>query len=119
MMSRFATPPASLANQSGVGHGHVHSRQAVVIRESEVFRQCIVRVSDGIDYPYANMFEEIVLNYHSDSVQSFRNYKKMAERAMDQVSDKEFFAAIDDEANSIAVIVKHLAGNLISRWTDF
>ena len=63
--------------------------------------------------------QEIIENFHSDAVQSFRNYKKMAERAMEQVSGEEFFTAIDEEANSIAVIVKHLAGNLISRWSDF
>jgi hypothetical protein len=65
------------------------------------------------------MMENIVRNFHSDAVQSFRNYKKLAERAMDQVSDEEFFATIDDEANSIAVVVKHIAGNLVSRWSDF
>jgi len=58
-------------------------------------------------------------NYHTDAVQSFRNYKKMAERAMEQVSDEDFFALIDPEANSIALVVKHIAGNLRSRWTDF
>jgi hypothetical protein len=58
-------------------------------------------------------------NYHSDSLTSFRNYKKLAERAIEQVSDKEFFVAIDEEANSIALVVKHIAGNLRSRWTDF
>lgn len=63
--------------------------------------------------------KEIIENYHSDAVRSFRNYKKMAERAIEQVSDEEFFAAIDAEANSIGVIVKHIAGNLRSRWTDF
>lgn len=61
----------------------------------------------------------IAENYHSDSLTSFRNYKKLAERAIDQVADDEFFATIDDEANSIALIVKHIAGNLRSRWTDF
>ena len=65
------------------------------------------------------MIEDIVRNFHADAVESFRNYKKMAERAMEQVSDEEFFVAIDEEANSIGIIVKHLAGNLISRWTDF
>jgi hypothetical protein len=58
-------------------------------------------------------------NYHSDALTSFRNYKKLAERAIEQVSDKEFFVAIDEEANSIALVVKHIAGNLRSRWTDF
>lgn len=58
-------------------------------------------------------------NYHSDAVKSFKNYKKLAERAIEQVSDEEFFAAIDAESNSLALIVKHLAGNLHSRWRDF
>src|SRR5436190_7194811 len=58
-------------------------------------------------------------NYKADALASFRNYKKMAQRAIQQVSDDEFFRTIDAEANSIAVIVKHIAGNLHSRWTDF
>ena len=50
-------------------------------------------------------------NYHADALQSFRNYKRMAERACEQVSDEEFFMQVDEESNSIAVIVKHIAGN--------
>ena len=65
------------------------------------------------------MSEQLISNYQADALQSFRNYKKLAERAIEQVSDDEFFAAIDNEANSIGVIVKHIAGNLRSRWTDF
>jgi hypothetical protein len=65
------------------------------------------------------MQSKIVENYAKDALTSFRNYKKLAERAIEQVSDDEFFAMIDDEANSIALIVKHIAGNLRSRWTDF
>ena len=63
--------------------------------------------------------KNIVENYHVDALKSFRSYKGLAERAMEQVSDEEFVEAIDAEANSIAVIVKHIAGNQISRWTDF
>ena len=63
--------------------------------------------------------KEIVTNFHNDALGSFRNYKKLAERAIEQVSDEEFFTALDAEANSIAVVVKHIAGNLHSRWTDF
>jgi uncharacterized damage-inducible protein DinB len=66
-----------------------------------------------------HMHKEIITNYHSDALESFRNYKKLAERAIEQIDDDEFFSAIDEEANSIAVVVKHIAGNLISRWTDF
>jgi len=62
---------------------------------------------------------EIISNYRSDAIASFRNYKSLAEKAVDQVSDAEFFAAIDAESNSIAVMVKHIAGNLDSRWRDF
>src|SRR5258706_4648122 len=65
------------------------------------------------------ILEDIIKNYHSDALKSFRNYKKMAERAIEQTNDEEFFALIDAEANSIAVIVKHIAGNALSRWTDF
>jgi uncharacterized damage-inducible protein DinB len=64
------------------------------------------------------MSQEIVENYLSDATGMFRSYKKLAERAIEQVSDEEFFASIDTEANSIAVVVKHIAGNLRSRWTD-
>jgi Protein of unknown function (DUF1572) len=52
-------------------------------------------------------------------VKEFRNLKTMAEKAMAQVSDKDFFRRIDSESNSIAILVKHLAGNMRSRWTDF
>jgi hypothetical protein len=65
------------------------------------------------------MNDSIISNYLSDAIKSFRNYKTMAEKAMAQVSDEEFFEALNEEANSIAVIVKHIAGNLRSRWTDF
>jgi hypothetical protein len=61
----------------------------------------------------------IVENYRADAIQSFRNYKKLAERALEQISADDFFQQIDPESNSIAVIVKHIAGNLHSRWRDF
>jgi hypothetical protein len=60
-----------------------------------------------------------IANYHSDALRTFRQYKQLAERAIEQVNDEQFFALIDPEANSIAVIVKHIAGNLHSRWRDF
>ncbi|MGC2237560.1 MAG: DinB family protein [Pyrinomonadaceae bacterium] len=65
------------------------------------------------------MTEQIIKNYLSDAIASFRNYKNLAEKALAQISDEEFLVSIDAEANSIAVIVKHIAGNLRSRWTDF
>jgi len=65
------------------------------------------------------MTEQIVKNYLSDAVESFRSYKKMAEAAMAQITDEEFFKTIDAESNSVALIVKHIAGNQRSRWVDF
>jgi uncharacterized damage-inducible protein DinB len=58
-------------------------------------------------------------SYLEDSFTVFRYYKNLAERAMAQVTDEELLAVLDDEMNSIAVIVKHMAGNMRSRWTDF
>lgn len=63
--------------------------------------------------------EAISLNYLEDAIRSFRSYKRLAERALEQISDEEFFVQIDEESNSLAVIVKHIAGNQRSRWRDF
>jgi hypothetical protein len=62
---------------------------------------------------------EFTTSYIEDSLALFRYYKRLAERAMEQVSDEQLFAAIDSEANSVAVIVKHMVGNMRSRFTDF
>ena len=58
-------------------------------------------------------------HYLEDALRTFRDYKKLAERAFEQIDDEDFFRTIDRESNSIAVNMKHLAGNMLSRWTDF
>jgi hypothetical protein len=65
------------------------------------------------------MNDSLAKHYLEDSIKSLRAYKKMAEKAVDQVSEDEFFITLDEEGNSVAVIMKHLAGNMLSRWTDF
>lgn len=65
------------------------------------------------------MPHQFTTSYVEDSLALFAHYKKLAERAMAQVTDEQLFAALDREANSIAIIVKHMAGNMRSRWTDF
>src|SRR5215471_21560270 len=62
---------------------------------------------------------QFTTSYLEDSLELFRYYKKLAERAIAQVSDEALSAAIDGENNSIAIVVKHMAGNMRSRWTDF
>jgi len=54
-----------------------------------------------------------------DSLLQFHKYKKMGEDAINQISDEDFFTLLDNEANNIALIVKHMAGNMRSRWREF
>jgi hypothetical protein len=58
-------------------------------------------------------------SYLEDSLALFRFYKQLSERAMAQVTDAQLVEVLDGEMNSIAIIVKHMAGNMRSRWTDF
>src|SRR5437667_1610023 len=65
------------------------------------------------------MTHKFSTSYTEDSLSLFRYYKKLGEGALEQVSDDQLFASLDPEMNSIAIIVKHIAGNMRSRWTDF
>jgi len=65
------------------------------------------------------MAHKFSTSYLEDSLSLFRYYKKLAEGAMEQVTDDQLFATLDPEMNSIAVLAKHMAGNMRSRWTDF
>ena len=57
--------------------------------------------------------------YRRDVDREFRRLKELADRALAQVSDDLLFRTLDNKANSIAIILKHLAGNMRSRWRDF
>jgi len=60
------------------------------------------------------------MNLYIDSViKRFENYKAMGERTFAQLSDDGLFWQYNTESNSIAIIVQHMAGNMLSRWTDF
>ena len=67
----------------------------------------------------SDMALRFTTSYLIDSVDLLRYYKNLAERAMAQVTDEQLLAVLDNEMNSIAVIVKHMAGNMRSRWSDF
>ena len=62
---------------------------------------------------------EVSKHYLEEARRQMEGYKRLGEGALSQLSDQEFFVALDPEANSIAVIVKHIAGNMRSRFTDF
>ncbi len=65
------------------------------------------------------MHEELAKHFLADALKVFRSQKRLGERAMEQLADDDVFRVIDAEANSVAVIVRHMAGNMRSRWTDF
>jgi len=66
-----------------------------------------------------SMAHEFTTSYLKDALGVFRYYKRLGESAMAQCPDDKLFVEIDSESNSVAIIVKHLAGNMRSRWTDF
>lgn len=65
------------------------------------------------------MPHQLSTSYLQDSIGLFHYYKKLGDRAMAQCPDEALFIALDPESNSIAIIVKHLSGNMRSRWLDF
>lgn len=65
------------------------------------------------------MNEELGRLMLTDIVREYANQRGLAERAVAQLSDEEVFRALDGESNSVAVLMKHVGGNLRSRWTDF
>ena len=65
------------------------------------------------------MAHQFLTSYLEDSIALFRHYKKLGEGAIAQVSDEHLRTVLDPEMNSVALIVKHMAGNMRSRWIDF
>lgn len=62
---------------------------------------------------------DIATHYLEEARRQFRGHKRMGEAAMAQLKDEEFFVTLDPESNSVAILVKHLAGNMRSRFSDF
>ncbi|MBK9994552.1 MAG: DUF1572 family protein [Saprospiraceae bacterium] len=58
-------------------------------------------------------------DFLNSSIKQFEYYKMLGEKTFDQVSEDQLFWQYNAESNSIAIIVKHLCGNMLSRWTDF
>jgi hypothetical protein len=62
---------------------------------------------------------DLATHYLEEASRQMRGNKRLAESAIAQLSDEELFSTLDPESNSIAILVKHLAGNMRSRFTDF
>ncbi|REJ79124.1 MAG: DUF1572 domain-containing protein [Acidobacteria bacterium] len=65
------------------------------------------------------IYESIARDYLEDAKHKFRGYKNLAEKALEQVADEEFFVENATDANSVAIVIKHIAGNQRSRWRNF
>lgn len=65
------------------------------------------------------MDESIGKNYLKNALKEFKALKALGDKTFLQIKDEAFFWAPDDDSNSIAIIIKHLSGNMLSRWTDF
>src|SRR5437868_8780295 len=65
------------------------------------------------------MITDLATHYLDEAQRQFRGHKRMAESAMAQLRDEDFFVTLDPESNSIAILIKHLSGNMRSRFTDF
>ena len=62
---------------------------------------------------------EINNNYLENIKKQFLYYKTIGEKAIEQLESEQLFVVANENSNSIAVIIKHLSGNMLSRWTDF
>jgi hypothetical protein len=65
------------------------------------------------------MASDLAAHYIDEARRQMRGHKRMGEGAMSQLRDEDFFVTLDPESNSVAILVKHLAGNMRSRFTDF
>jgi uncharacterized damage-inducible protein DinB len=78
-------------------------------------RKILTMTTEGVTQDRVSLGRE----YLANALAEFRKYKSFAEKALAQVPDEDWFRRIDSESNSLALVVKHLAGNMRSRWTDF
>ena len=73
----------------------------------------------GFAFRIETMAHKFTTSYIGDSLTLLRQYKAMTDKAIQQVTDEQLFQTLDSEANSIAILVKHMAGNMRSRWIGF
>ncbi|MFD0694768.1 DUF1572 family protein [Paenibacillus sp. GCM10027628] len=62
---------------------------------------------------------QVAVVFLQESVSAFESMKKLADRTFTQLQDEHFYLTLDPESNSMEVLIKHMHGNMLSRWTDF
>ena len=60
----------------------------------------------------------IAKEYITTAIRRFRQYKELGDKSLEQLADADFHVRPDNESNSIAVIIRHMSGNMLSRWTN-
>lgn len=110
--------PASMRVLEKAGYQFEGRLRKAVIKQNQVMDEFIYSIVRDKEPRHA-MSENSAQHYLENVVSEFRYLKKLGDRAMEQLDDEQFFVALDAESNSVAIIVKHLAGNMRSRWMDF
>ena len=112
--------PASIRVLEKAGYQFEGRLRKAVVKQDLVMDELVYSVvNDNDKEPRPVMSENLAQHYLENVIAEFRSLKKLGDRAMEQLDDGQFFVTLDPESNSIAVIVKHLAGNMRSRWVDF
>jgi RimJ/RimL family protein N-acetyltransferase len=110
--------PASMRVLEKAGYQFEGRLRKAVVKQNRVMDEFIYSVV--IDKEARTvMSENLARHYLENVIAEFRSLKKLGDRAMEQLDDEQFFVTLDPESNSVAIIVKHLAGNMRSRWVDF
>ena len=110
--------PASMRVLEKAGYQFEGRLRMAIIKQNQVMDEFIYSiVRDKESRP--TMHENLAQHYLENVIAEFRSLKKLGDRAMEQLDDEQLFVTLDAESNSVAVLVKHLAGNMRSRWTDF
>ncbi|HEX2491606.1 MAG TPA: GNAT family N-acetyltransferase [Blastocatellia bacterium] len=112
--------PASIRVLEKAGYQFEGRLRKAVVKQDLVMDELVYAVvNDNDKEPRPVMSENLAQHYLENVIAEFRSLKKLGDRAMEQLDDEQFFVTLDPESNSIAVIVKHMAGNMRSRWVDF
>lgn len=80
-------------------------------------RTCFSEVAKD-SCPYNSCMPDLASHYLDEIRRQMRGYKRLAESAFAQIDDRQFFVTLDPESNSVAILIKHMAGNMRSRFTD-
>jgi RimJ/RimL family protein N-acetyltransferase len=110
--------PASMRVLEKAGYQFEGRLRNAAIKQNQVMDEFIYSiVKDKEMRPI--MSENLAQHYLENVIAEFRSMKKLGDRAIAQLDDEHFFVTLDAESNSVAILVKHMAGNMRSRWVDF